>query len=89
MVHSVYMQGYKQSCRCRLFIPLHVNKLYDTCTYNRLPEDEPSSSKHVEDIVKFKIPGADKSLARPGRKEARKHVRGARDFNNIKTQAVI
>ena len=28
----------------------HVNKLYHTCTYNRLPEDEPSGSKHVEDI---------------------------------------
>jgi len=33
--------------------------------------------------------GADKSLARPGRKEARNHVRDARDFNNIETQAVI
>ena len=32
---------------------------------------------------------ADKSLARPGRKQARKHVRDARDFNNIETQAVI
>jgi len=34
-------------------------------------------------------PGADKSLARPGRKQARKHVRDARDFNNIETRAVI
>jgi len=33
--------------------------------------------------------GADKSLARPGRKQARKHVRYAHDFNNIETQAVI
>jgi len=33
--------------------------------------------------------GADKSLARPGKKEARKHVRDARDFNNIETRAVI
>ena len=32
---------------------------------------------------------ADKSLARPGRKQARKHVRGARDFNNIETRAVV
>jgi len=32
---------------------------------------------------------ADKSLARPGRKQARKHVRGARDFNIIETRAVI
>ena len=33
--------------------------------------------------------GADKSLARPGRKQARKHVRDARDFINIETRAVI
>ena len=33
--------------------------------------------------------GADKSLARPGRKQARKHVRDARDFNNIEKWAVI
>jgi len=34
------------------------------------------------------IPGADKSLGRPGRKQARKHVTDARDFNNIETRAV-
>ena len=33
--------------------------------------------------------GADKSLARPGRQQARKHVRDARDFNNIEARAVI
>jgi len=33
--------------------------------------------------------GADKSLARPGRKQACKHVRDARYFNNIETRAVI
>jgi len=33
--------------------------------------------------------GVDKSLARPGGKEARKHARGARDFNNIEMRAVI
>jgi len=32
--------------------------------------------------------GADKSLAPPGREQARKHVRDARDFNNIETRAV-
>ena len=32
---------------------------------------------------------ADKSLARPGRKQARKHIRDSRDFNNIETRAVI
>jgi len=33
--------------------------------------------------------GADKSLSRPGKKQVRKHVRDARDFNKIETQAVI
>jgi hypothetical protein len=33
--------------------------------------------------------GADKSLARPGRKQARKHVRDAHEFNNIGTRAFI
>jgi len=32
---------------------------------------------------------ADKSLARPGRKQVRKHVRDARDFNNNETRAVM
>ena len=32
---------------------------------------------------------ADKSLARPGRKHARKHNRDARDFNKIETRTVI
>jgi len=35
------------------------------------------------------LPGADKSLARQGRKQARKHVRDARHFNNIEARAVI
>ena len=33
--------------------------------------------------------GADKSLTRPEKKQARKHVMEARDFNNIETRAVI
>ena len=33
--------------------------------------------------------GADKSLALPGRKQTRKHVRNARDFNKLEKQAVI
>ena len=37
----------------------------------------------------FVYRGADKSLARPGRKQAWKHVRDARDLNNIETRAVI
>jgi len=37
----------------------------------------------------YLTPGAGKSSAQPGRKQARKHVRDARDFNNIETRAVI
>jgi len=33
--------------------------------------------------------GAGKSLAQPGRKQARKHVTDVHDFNNIETWAVI
>jgi len=33
--------------------------------------------------------GADKSLARPGSKQAQKHILDARDFNNIGTRAAI
>jgi len=38
--------------------------------------------------MQFIYRGAGKSLARPGRKQARKHVRDARYFNNIETRAV-
>ena len=37
----------------------------------------------------FSYRGAVKSLARPGRKQARKHVRNTRDFNNIEARVVI
>jgi len=42
-------------------------------------------SKHY---MKLKYRGADKSLARLGKKQGWKHVRDARDFNNIETRAV-
>ena len=38
----------------RLLIPMHVNTLYHTCTYSRLPEDKALGSKHVEDIINLK-----------------------------------
>jgi hypothetical protein len=36
----------------RLLIPMHVKHTipYHNCIYSRLPDDEPSGSKHVEDI---------------------------------------
>ena len=45
-------------------------------------------SNIISEILIFYL-AADKSFARPGRKQARKHVRDARDFNNIETRAVI
>jgi hypothetical protein len=33
--------------------------------------------------------GADRAVCWPGREQARKHVRDARDFSNIETRAVI
>ena len=44
-------------------------------------------AKDVEYLRAYR--GADKCLARPGRKQARKHVWDARDFNNIEMRAVI
>ena len=43
----------------------------------------------VSRVQEMMYRGADKSLARPGKKRARKHVRDARYFNNIETRAVI
>jgi len=45
-------------------------------------------SGHIQNSSTRLYRGADKSLARPGRKQARKHVRDARDFNNIETRSV-
>jgi hypothetical protein len=44
---------------------------------------------HLHNIFCKSYRGADESLARPGRKQSRKHVRDARDFNNIETRDVI
>ena len=40
----------------RLFeINILILIMSSTCTYNRLPEDDSSDSKHIEEIVKIKI----------------------------------
>ena len=44
---------------------------------------------HIGKGLETPYRGADQSLARPGRKQAWKHVRKARDFNNIETRALI
>ena len=41
IICSAYKTGQTDVCK---------NILYHTCIYNRLPEDEPSGSKHEEDI---------------------------------------
>jgi hypothetical protein len=43
---STYKTAYTVACQ-------HTTP-YHNCTYSRLPEDEPSGSKHVEDIVNLK-----------------------------------
>jgi len=47
-----------------------------------------SARRHSAVVLSHYYRGADKSLARPGTKQARKNVRDARDFNNIETRAV-
>jgi len=70
-------------------------KLRDSCC-NSL-QQSPASLLYYPTKIKFRqtirtklwfYRGADKSLARSGRKQARKHVRDARDFN-IDTRIVI
>ena len=46
------------------------------------------SRKHYTHHTHVLYRAADKSLAWPGRKQPRKHVRDTRDFNNIEKRAV-
>jgi len=64
-----------------MMIMMHVS--FDRCSMVK------TSQFSVTEVSHQTNQGADKSLARPGRKRARKHVRDARDFNNIETRAVI
>ena len=38
---------------------MHVKHTIPNCTYNRLPEDEPSVWKHVEDIINISLVNLD------------------------------
>ena len=71
-------------CKCVLYCCQRVSTqllLANISYHNKL---------HLLNLFKYNdIPGADKSLARPGRKQTRNHARDARDFNNIETRAVI
>ena len=65
----------------------HDSSLYNAQALERMTYGCGLMRKHMEHIYIYR--GADKSLARTGRKQARKYFRNARDFNNIETRAVI
>ena len=58
-------------------------------TFKKIQFEHSVSDNGKKTCEAVELPVADKSLARPGRKQARKHVRDARDFNNIETRTVI
>jgi len=78
-------------CSSSLMFPLRL-MVASLLTSVQSEQSKAGSSRELTGNRTFqlrKYRGADKSLARPGRKQARKHVRDARDFNNIETRAVI
>ena len=79
----------------RVYVSDSVEQRFETDIHNYKNAFKLSSTQFrdiaVLDWICRELPvnrGADKSLARPGRKQARKHVRDAHDFNNIETWAV-
>jgi len=82
-----------------LFISHTTNVLLFKFRYNifigvRIIKEMPGSVASGTPYIKMfftdiKYRNADKSLARPGRKQARKHVRDARDFSNIEARTAI
>jgi len=62
-----------------------------TNLYHVFPDPYVRLSRHIlpKTITSHIYGDADKSLPRPGRKQALKHVRDTRDFNNIEMRAVI
>jgi hypothetical protein len=75
-----------------IFLTIHFQKsgkLNSRSVLKDMTEDgRRSSALGLQEMNTF-YRGADKSLALPGRKQSRKHVTDARDFNNIETRAVI
>ena len=70
-----------------------------TCTYNTtlahsriISHNQPVLVQYTRKYTYFLVyctRDAGKSLAQPGRKQARKHARDGRDFNNIEMRAAI
>jgi len=56
----------------------------------RMPKRKQNHVSHAYNLfIPLLYRGADKSLARPGRRQPRKHFRNVRDFNNIEKRAAI
>jgi len=81
-----------------LFLTASLSIFFSVSRSGGLPRPVIAGSRYCELILikssgifltALNYRGADKSLARPGRKQSRKHVRDARDFNNIEMRAVI
>ena len=70
-------------CHCPFSLP-HIITGFTT---NLCPNSLFNGHQPVHSITSYR--GADKSLARPGRKQTRNHVMGARDLNKMETRAVI
>jgi hypothetical protein len=51
-IYNYNLIKYKVVYGCIIFYIYlyYILTLYHTCTYNRLPEDDPSASKQVEDV---------------------------------------
>ena len=72
-----------------IFVGIYSFALYDAWSvlYSNIYNN--GRYKHKTCWYRYRVyRSADKSLAWPGRKQARKHVRDARDFNNIETRAI-
>ena len=67
----------------------HEDLLAVLCAFRAKFAEYLSGSTLQRRIKRTLLLGADKSLARPGRKQSQKHVRDARDFNKIETRALI
>ena len=74
----------------RYLIPVRtVDDVYSTLPNVLIELVVITALSHCVSVLMGILRGADKSLARPGTKQARKHVRDARDFNKIEARAVI
>ena len=101
LIKHFWEREYKSSVKiwCLLFLCVaaqwsgRISRTVTPCLETSKPEGTICTTKfNIKNfyvLLRHSIRDADKSLARSGRKQARKHVRGARDFNNIEMRTVI